>query len=79
MIGRYIPTFLRHTPGPGVNGFAILAGVSVVRHYGSDPPCRCSSQGVDYYQKLHKIVVHRMGKGLDNKGVCASDTFSKLH
>lgn len=27
MIGRYIPPFLRHAPGPGVQGFAILAGI----------------------------------------------------
>jgi len=27
MTVRYIPTFLRHTPGPGVNGFAVLAGI----------------------------------------------------
>jgi hypothetical protein len=27
MIGRYIPTFLRHAPVPGVQGFALLAGI----------------------------------------------------
>lgn len=27
MIGRYIPTLLRHAPVPGVQGFALLAGI----------------------------------------------------
>ena len=55
--------------------FAVLPGVTEIRHHRGDAACRRTAQRVDDDQQFHQVVVGRVGRRLQDENVRATHVF----
>src|SRR5665213_214382 len=55
--------------------FAVLTGVTVIRHHRRDTTGRGPAESVDHDQKFNHIVIHRRTGGLNDKNIPSPDVF----
>jgi hypothetical protein len=60
-------------------GFAVLPGISEIRHHRRDPARRRAAQRVDDDQQLHQVIVGRERRALDHEDVRAAHVFLDFH
>ena len=60
-------------------GLAVLAGISVIGHHCRHAVSRGALAGVCHDEKLHEIVIDRIGRGLDDENILATDAFTNHH
>ena len=53
-------------------GFTILPGIAEIRDHRGHPPRRAALQRVEADEKLHQVVVRRIGSRLDHEDVLAA-------
>jgi hypothetical protein len=59
--------------------FAVLAGVTKIRQYRRDSTGRGASQAIDENQQLHKVMIDRMARRLNQKTVSTANIIFYSH
>ena len=62
--------------GLTTTGLAVLAGISVVRHHCRHAVSRGALAGISHDEQLHEVVIDRIGRGLDDENILATDAFA---
>ena len=58
--------------------FAVLPGITVIRHHYRDSPGRCALQRVNHDQQFHQVLIHRKTSRLHDKNIHAADVLEQL-